>query len=99
MHLARLWAAEEVARLCAARHVAEAGQLAARYQLVTPVSGAVVLETQAQYKQAGLQPAGPESVPSVPEPSAGALGFLALALLFLRRGLGRSGRAAGQPRA
>lgn len=85
MHLARLWAAEEVARLCAAHHPAEAAQLAARYQLVTPVSGAVVLETQAQFQRAGLQPAAPESVPSVPEPSAGLLGLLALALLALRR--------------
>ena len=48
----------------------DAMQLAARYQLVTPVSGAVVLETQAQYQQAGLQPVPPESVPTVPEPSA-----------------------------
>ena len=56
MHLARLWAAEEVSRLCAARQSAEAMRVAARYQLVTPVSGAVVLETQVQYQRAGLQP-------------------------------------------
>ena len=30
--------------------------LAMKYQLVTPISGAVVLETQAQYDAAGLQP-------------------------------------------
>jgi hypothetical protein len=81
MHLARLWAAEEVARLCEARHFTNAMQLAARYQLVTPVSGAVVLETQAQYQLAGLQPVAPESVPTVPEPSASFL--LLLGLLFM----------------
>ena len=84
-HLARLWAAEEVARLCAARHFTEAMQLAVRYQLVTPVSGAVVLETQAQYERAGLQPAPPESVPTVPEPSAGVLLLLGVMLLAARR--------------
>ena len=85
MHLARLWAAEEVSRLCAMRHFAEATQLAARYQLVTPVSGAVVLETQAQYQRAGLQPAPSESVPTVPEPSAGVLLLLGLMLLNTKR--------------
>ncbi len=85
MHLARLWAAEEVSRLCAARHYTEAMRLAARYQLVTPVSGAVVLETQVQYERAGLQPVAPESVPSVPEPSAGVLLLLGLMFMAARR--------------
>jgi hypothetical protein len=83
MHLARLWAAEEVSRLCAARHFADATQLAVRYQIVTPISGAVVLETQAQYQRAGLEPVSPESVPTVPEPSAGLLLLLGLAFLIL----------------
>ncbi len=82
LHLARLWAAEEVARLCAARHVQEAAELAARHQLVTPVSGAVVLETQAQYDRAGLQPAAAQSVPAVPEPSMAALLLLSVVLLL-----------------
>jgi hypothetical protein len=84
MHLARLWAAQEVSRLCAARQFSEATRLAARYQLVTPVSGAVVLETQEQYKRAGLQPAPAESVPIVPEPSAGVLLVLGLILLVAK---------------
>ena len=79
---------DEVARLCAARHFTEATQLAARYQLVTPVSGAVVLETQAQYQRAGLEPVPPESVPTVPEPSAGILLLLGLLLLAARRRTG-----------
>jgi hypothetical protein len=85
MHLARLWAADEVSRLCAKRHFDEATQLAARYQLVTPVSGAVVLETRDQYKRAGLEPVAPQTVPTVPEPSAGVLLLLGLVLLAARR--------------
>ena len=87
MHLARLWAAEEVSRLAEARQFADATRLAARYQLVTPFSGAVVLETQAQYASAGLQPVPPESVPTVPEPSAAILWLIGFALLVpvLRR--------------
>ncbi|HYG36196.1 MAG TPA: VIT domain-containing protein [Clostridia bacterium] len=88
LHLARLWAAEEIARLSSARHFSEAMQLATRYQLVTPVSGAVVLETKQQYDQAGLKPVAPESVPVVPEPSAGALlviGFVLACCRHLRK--------------
>ena len=83
-HLARLWAAAEVHRLSAAtgsKARAEALQLALRYQLVTPVSGAVVLETQEQYRQAGLEPVPPGTVPTIPEPATIAL--LAVALLTL----------------
>jgi hypothetical protein len=74
-HLARLWAFEEVRR---AGHsgkatpgsatAKEAIRLASAYQLVTPLSGAVVLETQAQYAANGLTPVDPATVPTVPEP-------------------------------
>ncbi|MEO7653920.1 MAG: VIT domain-containing protein, partial [Bryobacteraceae bacterium] len=70
-HLARLWAFDEVGRGLE-RHAPgsqeEAAALAAKYQLVTAVSGAVVLESQRQYQEAGLDPANPGSVPTVPEP-------------------------------
>lgn len=79
-HVVRLWAAEQVQRLRAERKLAEAAQLAASYQLVTPVSGAVVLETQRQYDQAGLRPVDPTSVPVIPEPPAWALFAVALVL-------------------
>jgi hypothetical protein len=85
-HLARLWANDEVARLLADRgmnRTDEAIELAARYQLVTPVSGAVVLETQQQYQQAGLQPVAPGSVPTIPEPEMVLLIAVAAALLIL----------------
>ena len=71
-HICRLWAKDEVARICKSggKTAAKASELASRYQLVTPVSGAVVLETQEQYEQAGLKPVDPADVPTVvPEPS------------------------------
>ncbi|HEU4775839.1 MAG TPA: VIT domain-containing protein, partial [Telluria sp.] len=81
-HLARLWAAQQIAQIAAdpARHD-EAVTMASTYQLVTPVSGAVVLESQAAYDNAGLQPVAPGSVPTIPEPETWAM--LAVALLIL----------------
>ena len=70
-HLARLWANDEVARILAPHDPSltdEAITLAARYQLVTPVTGAVVLETAEQYRAAGLKPVDPGTVPTIPEP-------------------------------
>lgn len=88
-HIARLWALGEIMGICSlsdSRRLPEAVQLASRYQLVTPVSGAVVLENQEQYKQAGLNPADPATVPSaVPEPSS----LLALATGAIFIGLAR----------
>jgi len=93
-HLARLWAAGEVERLAAAGpgRVGEAVALAVKHQLVTPVSGAVVLETQEQYDAHGLKPVDPASVPSVPE--TGGLVVVLMAALFvvvLARGWRRRG--------
>ena len=88
-HLARLWAFDEIRRLISERKREQARALAARYELVTPVSGAVVLETQAHYQAAGLRPAEAQSVPSVPEPSTWALlvagGILLVLLKYGRR--------------
>lgn len=72
-HLARLWAADQVSMLVhsgKATQRAEAVKLAANYQLVTPVSGAVVLENQQQYDEAKLKSADPDSTPGTPEPAA-----------------------------
>jgi hypothetical protein len=60
-------------------------ELAAAYQLVTPLSGAVVLETAQQYAQHDLTPADPTTVPAIPEPGIRALLLLGLATLLLRR--------------
>ena len=84
LHLARLWARDEVLRLAGARKFNEAMQLAARYQLVTAVSGAVVLETKAQYERAGLNPAEAATVPVVPEPETWLLMLLAFAMFVPR---------------
>lgn len=87
-HLARQWAIEAVES--SASEVPEESRpaLAARYQLVTRVSGAVVLETQAQYDQNGLSPVDPSAapkIPGVPEPSTSLLLMISATLGILRR--------------
>jgi hypothetical protein len=78
-HLVRLWARDEALRLAQAPDtLAQAAALATGYRLVTPVSGAVVLETAAQYEAANLTP-GTTNVPTIPEPETWALVVLALA--------------------
>ena len=92
-HLVRLWAVGQIDRLRRERKTAEAVELAARWQLVTPVSGAVVLESKAQFTQAGLTPVDPLTTPAIiPEPETWALIGLGatLVLIFSRRNLSRS---------
>ncbi len=88
-HLARLWARDSVWELTAAPGAAaHAAALvrATNFHLVTPVSGAVVLETAQQYVQAGLQPVDPALMPDViPEPSAGLLLLGGMIMLLARR--------------
>ena len=86
-HVVRLWVFDQIRALFKARKIAQAVQLAAQYQLVTPVSGAVVLETAQQFKDAGLTPADPATVPVVPEPSTWMLLFVGICLfgVWLRR--------------
>lgn len=87
-HVARLWALEKIRSLIASRDLAEAVRLSAQYQLVTAVSGAVVLETQAQFARAELNPAPSNSVPVIPEPGTWALalvGVLLFSARFLRQ--------------
>lgn len=67
-HVIRLWAFDQVRGLMKSRKLEEAIHLAALHQLVTPVTGAVVLETARQYADAGLTPVDAGSVPVVPEP-------------------------------
>jgi hypothetical protein len=93
-HLARLWAYDEVLRLIAGKKHEAAVQLAGLYQLVTPVSGAVVLETKQQFDQAGLQAVDPQSVPTVPEPGTIALLVLGLVMGGLLRWRRKKARAA-----
>lgn len=82
-HLARLWAWDEV-RALRSHSAADAAELAVTHRLVTPMTGAVVLETVAQYEQAGLNPDAdtPLSAPAVPEPETWALLLVSLGLLL-----------------
>ena len=103
-HLARLWAADQVTAMLESGEPAQrdaATALALRYQLVTPVSGAVVLETRAQYQAAGLEPVPAGSVPTIPEPETWLMMIVALCVLawrLRRRQAGPAGlSAAGQP--
>jgi hypothetical protein len=97
-HLAKLWALERIAALSSSHReadLANAMRLAVDYQLVTPVSGAVVLENARQYQEAGLQPVDPATVPTIPEPEEWMLIvivlFILAGLLCHRAGLMRRG--------
>ena len=68
-HLVRLWAHDEVNRILATENdEGKAVRLAVQNQLVTAVTGAVVLETKEQYEQFGLHPVDKNTVPTIPEP-------------------------------
>lgn len=91
-HIARLWALDSIRAAVASRRqedIARAQTLAVTYQLVTPVSGAIVLETQQQYQEAGLAPVAANTVPTIPEPETWMLlvvgSGVMFAVLFIRR--------------
>jgi hypothetical protein len=85
-HLARLWAFEQVRQIASVPERRDTAIAMARtYQLVTPVSGAVVLETKAQYDEAGLEPVKPGSVPTIPEPETWAMLAVVLIMLGVHR--------------
>lgn len=92
-HLARLWAYDEIRAIHRQNRAAALG-LAQTHHLVSPVSGAVVLETKAQFDAAGLTPVSRGSVPSIPEPGVVALMVVAVvvfgALVALERRRRRS---------
>jgi hypothetical protein len=80
-HLARLWANDEVTRLLQNNEDTAALELSVKNQIVTPVAGAVVLETKEQYDQFGLKPVDPNSVPTIPEPGEYLLFAIVLVIL------------------
>lgn len=90
-HLVRLWARDGAMRRYYRNTPADtemAIAMASKYCLVTPVSGAVVLETAEQYKANGLEPTRGDAVPVVPEPEEWMMliaGMLLIAVLFWRK--------------
>ena len=92
-HIERLWAKDQVNVLRAKRQIKEATLLASTQQLVTPVSGAVVLETIEQYEEMGLVPVPVDTVPGISEPGTvvllvlGVLAFLVRHWIIRRRRL------------
>jgi hypothetical protein len=86
-HLVRLWARDAVHRLLDERKRDEAVALASKWQLVTQVSGAVVLETKEQYDRHGLVAVDPASAPGVvPEPETWALLMVGTAAVLWQAG-------------
>jgi hypothetical protein len=79
-----LWGAQQLAAAAGTqgKERAKAIALAHRLNIVTPVSGAVVLETDSEYKNNGLAIPGSADVPTVPEPETWALIALVAALLL-----------------
>lgn len=95
-HLTRLWAADQVHTLLATGEEPDrraATALALQHHLVTPVSGAVVLETAQQFDEAGLSPVESGSVPTIPEPEEWML--MAAVALFLAWAWRRRARPLG----
>ncbi len=74
-HLVRLWAAQDLSDDGDARGKSRerAILLAHRLNIITPVSGAVVLETDADYKNNDLPVPTADDVPTIPEPEVWAL--------------------------
>ncbi|SMF16321.1 hypothetical protein SAMN02745866_01068 [Alteromonadaceae bacterium Bs31] len=82
-HVARLWAYQQVIRALRAGDRSEKVlALAVNHRLVTPISGAVVLESEAQYEQNDLSPVTKDSVPTIPEPHEWILLLIVLAALL-----------------
>ena len=88
-HIVRLWGAERIAHAPDARGAGRPATiaLAHRLNIVTPVSGAVVLERDEEYKANGLDVPDAADVPTVPEPGTWALLVVLAGLLgwMLRR--------------
>jgi hypothetical protein len=82
-HIEKLWALEQIESLMTqgGEGATRAMTLATQHRLVTPVSGAVVLETDVEYTRAGLTPPDAAAVPTIPEPSTWVL-LIVAALAF-----------------
>ena len=84
-HIAILWASEKVFELLQQDKTEEALEIAIKHRIITPVSAAVVLETQAQYEQHNLKQADSSEVHQVSEPQILWLFFCIALFLWLKR--------------
>ena len=87
-HLARVWAIETAEDFTTSANDESRSALAAHYQLVTPLSGAVVLETRQQYAVHGLiagDPSASPQIPTIPEPSTILILLFAVTAASMRR--------------
>lgn len=94
-HIARLWAAAQAVQALSGKPTDRTAAilLARRLNVVTPVSGAIVLATDIEYTQNGLAVPGTDDVPTIPEPHEWALLAIVAALLlwlWRRRGAERA---------
>jgi hypothetical protein len=91
-HVVRLWAAQEAGRT-ASTNRPHAVEVAVAHQIVTPFTGAVVLETAEQYERNGLEPAKSGSTPNVtPEPRTWILIAIGVFVLMALRARAESRR-------
>lgn len=85
LHISKLWAYQKVEQLLKDSKYKEALNTAMKYQIITPISGAVVLESDAQYEETGLKESknkqNNNNVPIIPEPHEWAL--IIIAALFI----------------
>lgn len=81
-HIARLWARDQIYSLLIQGKDDDALTLAAKYQLVTAVSGAVVLENLQQFSESDLSPVSKNSVPTIPEPHQWILAFILVVFIL-----------------
>lgn len=83
-HIARLWARDRIHQLLLAGgdNRQRAIEIAAAHQLVTAVSGAVVMENARQYADNDLNPVDPNTVPTIPEPRQWLLALLVMAIML-----------------
>lgn len=82
LHLEKIWANENVYKLLENNLQNDAIKIASKYHIVTPVSGAVVLENKKQYKDNNLNPVKTSEVPTVPEPEEWVL-IISVALFMI----------------
>jgi hypothetical protein len=92
LHLTYLWGAREVRRMVNEGETSEAMKLATELKIVTPVTSAIVLETERDYEESGITPptgtggtkpgAISGTIPTTPEPEDIAL----IALLVMLTG-------------